>query len=173
MTKYEKIWEHSLHNFLGICMQFSGSQQGAVTCKHSLEPGTAFQTLSRESYVHLAVLNKNYQYAVTVFIIVSLYITKKTAPKMIVNIKVSTFSIIHTGCGEKIIIVTMMNWKQHYQNNWNLLITWKSGAITVYCDGRNWRCVHVLNEQRRFKIRHPANVLLRTATICLSLIYNA
>ena len=85
-------------------MQFSGSQQGAVTCKHSLEPGTAFQTLSRESYVHLAVLNKNYQYAVTVFIVVRLYITKKTAP-----IKVSTFSIIHTGCGEKIIIVTMMN----------------------------------------------------------------
>lgn len=49
----------------------------------------------------LSLLNKNNQHTVTAFITVRPYITKKTTPKMIVNVKVSTFSIIHAGCGKK------------------------------------------------------------------------
>lgn len=89
---------------------------------------------------------------------------------MIVNAKLSTFSIIHTGFGKKIWIGTVMNWKQHYQNNWNFRITSKSAAITVYYYECSWMCRLVLNVQKSLKIGHLANIFLKTASVLVSVV---
>lgn len=89
---------------------------------------------------------------------------------MIVNAKLSTFSIIHTGFGKKIWIVTMMNWKLHYQNNWNFPITSKTAAIIVYYYECSWKCRHVLNVQNSLKIGHLANIFLKTASVLVSVV---
>lgn len=154
-------------------MKNLGSQQGEVICTCSFEPGIAFQILSGEPDAHQTVLNKNIQYTLTAFITVSSYITKKTTPKMIVNVKLSIFSIIRTGCGKKIWIVTTMNWKQHYQNNWNLLITCRVQLLQSTMMSVAEGCRHVLNAQISFKIGHLANILLKTASFCLGFSSNA
>lgn len=89
---------------------------------------------------------------------------------MIVNAKLSTFSVIHTGFGKKIWIVTMMNWKQHDQNNWNFPITSKSATITVYYYECSWKCRYVLNVQNSLKIGHLANVFLKTDSVWVSVV---
>lgn len=86
---------------------------------------------------------------------------------MIVNAKLSTFPIIHTVFGKKIWIVTMMNWKQHNQNNWNFPITSKSAAIAVYYYECSWQCRHGLNAQNSLKIGHLANNISENC-FCLS-----
>lgn len=91
---------------------------------------------------------------------------------MIVNAKLSTFPNIHTVFGKKIWIVTMMNWKQHYQNNWNFPITSKSAAIMVYYYECSWKCRHVLNVQNSLKIGHLANNISENC-FCLSFCTNA